>query len=863
MKRVLLFLLTIISLSASAQIKPNPPNYTTDLRYGGNGSRGIFKEAIFIRTGCGVPIGINSSDVKLGSIYIDSCFSYLYIYNPRTAIWDTVGSGSGSGDVAAIWGTITGTISAQADLMAAFNAKTDKATTITINGVTYDLSTSRIYNVGTLVGNDTVNLRIDVNYAYAQSVANAIAIQQRIDSLRLVGNVIQGRKGGVFIPQITIPTQLNYVGQPPILIIGSNVYADTAKTAGKLATFSDIVKAKQDGKDTALVLRTLINTKLNISDTAGKWVSTISKNVSGDSIISYIGATRYAILDRGGSGGGSGSGISEVIAGYGLLNTNDSTLRADSNYLSTVLARKHLRDSLLALINVRVKISDTAAMLSGYVRIQRFLDSLANHWAAIQTKGNVFKVGTPTANQVAIWTPDGIKGVDTAGLFGGGGGATADNRQKAMYFPKPTFGSNVNCGYFYFETMAFKSSTYEFWIRPQIGAEYCESDGYGGAHVFLGGLDGCAGGRCGLAGNAFQGFTNIAGLISVDKFDTGTCHHIAFVFDYDSTVNITYWRTYLDGIPTYKGQFAGYRYNPISSGSGFKYLGGSDHSGWIGTIFKTRQLNYAAYGDNPFYAKKVFDNALPGVVFAMDFTDKVNPFIDRGSHFGLKHDGRPLAGQGDIYPQENISRDSIPYLLSDSITQPTYLGSNTAAAGEKIVDHFERPDKTPAWYQKPTLDSTESDGALGKKKYFYFQHDFSAFAGVIDGKAYFYGGLLNVAYAEGNSNNQDVRIAIATSVERDIEVDARLENASNRIYARLFGTDLKLWQATTGGGFVELGYFPSCTDSDIRLVVSGTTATVYTGGILRITATVTATTSNYSGFGCNSSYSRVESFKVF
>lgn len=44
-------------------------------------------------------------------------------------------------------------------------------------------------------------------------------------------------------------------------------------------------------------------------------------------------------------------------------------------------------------------------------------------WQVATTYGDVYKVGTPTANQLAFWTGDGtIKGVDTAGLFGAGGG---------------------------------------------------------------------------------------------------------------------------------------------------------------------------------------------------------------------------------------------------------------------------------------------------------------------------------------------------------------------------------------------------------------------------------------------------------
>ena len=50
----------------------------------------------------------------------------------------------------AVWGSITGTLSNQTDLQSALDAKVDDSTTLTINGVTSDLSTNRTFNVGTV-----------------------------------------------------------------------------------------------------------------------------------------------------------------------------------------------------------------------------------------------------------------------------------------------------------------------------------------------------------------------------------------------------------------------------------------------------------------------------------------------------------------------------------------------------------------------------------------------------------------------------------------------------------------------------------------------------------------------------------------
>jgi hypothetical protein len=47
---------------------------------------------------------------------------------------------------------------------------------------------------------------------------------------------------------------------------------------------------------------------------------------------------------------GSGAGISEIIAGYGLLTVNDSTQKVDSSLIATKLYALHLKDSILANI---------------------------------------------------------------------------------------------------------------------------------------------------------------------------------------------------------------------------------------------------------------------------------------------------------------------------------------------------------------------------------------------------------------------------------------------------------------------------------------------------------------------------------
>lgn len=97
------------------------------------------------------------------------------------------------------------------------------------------------------------------------------------------------------------------------------------------------------------------------------------------------------------SGGVGGSGILSLgTSAYGLTIQNDSTYKADTIQLSTRLWRQKGIDSVQANINLKVNISDTASMLSGYVRTQRFLDSLGTG------SGTTYKIGTLNGA-----TPDG------------------------------------------------------------------------------------------------------------------------------------------------------------------------------------------------------------------------------------------------------------------------------------------------------------------------------------------------------------------------------------------------------------------------------------------------------------------------
>lgn len=100
------------------------------------------------------------------------------------------------------------------------------------------------------------------------------------------------------------------------------------------------------------------------SDTTSKWVNSISRVLGKDSIIFYIGGTRFAIKDSTGGGGGSGTVTSVATNnGSGITGgtiTGTGTIAADTLNLSTRLWRQKGDDSVKALISPRIHDSLTA-----------------------------------------------------------------------------------------------------------------------------------------------------------------------------------------------------------------------------------------------------------------------------------------------------------------------------------------------------------------------------------------------------------------------------------------------------------------------------------------------------------------------
>lgn len=157
------------------------------------------------------------------------------------------------------------------------------------------------------------------------------------------------------LSQIKISEMENYNGNmsnvfTPVAIGTANRKVDLGLFLRRSDSTSYLTKAwYKKGMDSlgAIIaaFNTSLSSKLNISDTAGKWVGWIQNNATSDSIVFYVGSTRYAIKDN-------GAGSSVYTFGYGLKNTS-STISADSLKLTSWHRLYKVVDSLRASLYTR------------------------------------------------------------------------------------------------------------------------------------------------------------------------------------------------------------------------------------------------------------------------------------------------------------------------------------------------------------------------------------------------------------------------------------------------------------------------------------------------------------------------------
>lgn len=349
---------------------------------------------------------------------------------------------------------------------------------------------------------------------------------------------------------------------------------------------------------------------------------------------------------------------------------------------------------------------------------------------------------------------------------------------------------NVDLGHFF----------WELWAMPgeNAGGTYMLSDGYGGAHAILFGVanfNSSEPGRYQLLGNIWNG-SALTYFNSDEGPAPGEWGHYAAGWDGQYIV------TYFNGVPVGRTKWAGPRRTPGPSGGGGRlYVGGSNHSNFVGRIAQVR-----GYEDsNPREDSSTYSTFRPETVFGvggnlLSWYFRPGQYMDdlsRG-YQGVPHTGGVRGwALGDIYPCYTCTK---PVFVVDptapNFADPAHPGTPPAPvatpapvpSGALVFDSFSRRNSTYALGGMGGLGSTEG-GATGALAW---RTNVAAGGpqpfGMLNGRAVLLANALSLAWVDVGSNydNFDVRVARrngALETGRDTGLSFRVVDSANYFFA--------------------------------------------------------------------------------
>jgi hypothetical protein len=274
----------------------------------------------------------------------------------------------------------------------------------------------------------------------------------------------------------------------------------------------------------------------------------------------------------------------------------------------------------------------------------------------------------------------------------------------------------VDLGHFY----------WEFWAMPGEHAEatYMISDGYGGAHAILFGFANFSNsepGRYQLLGDIWDGHA-LSYFSSDEGPAPGEWGHYAVGWDGQYIV------TYFNGVPVGRTSWVGPRISPGPAGGGGRlFIGGSDHSNFVGRIAQVRGYE----NSNPREAGgagSVYASFKPQTVFGLDGSLMSWYFrpADYVDDLSLGQNGEPHGGivrgwtHGSFDPCLDCPRpEFVVDPTAPNFADPAHPGqppapvdSPTAVpAGAFVFDSFSRRNSTYALGGVGGLGSTEGGSA--------------------------------------------------------------------------------------------------------------------------------------------------------
>lgn len=372
----------------------------------------------------------------------------------------------------------------------------------------------------------------------------------------------------------------------------------------------------------------------------------------------------------------------------------------------------------------------------------------------------------------------------------------------------PFWPEHIDLGHFFWEV----------WAMPgeNAGATYMLADGYGGAHAILFGVANFGTsepGRYQLLGNIWDG-SEFTYFNSDEGPAPGEWGHFAAGWDGQYVV------TYFNGVPVGRTKWAGPRRTPGPAGGGGRlYVGGSNHSNFVGRIAQVR-----GYEDsNPREDNSVYDAFRPETVFSVDgnllswyfrpaqYMADLSP---RG-YQGLRHSGavRGWAPKDDIYPCFTCPKpEFVVDPTAPNFADPEHPGTPPAPvappapvpSGARVFDSFSRHNSTYSLGGIGGLGSTEG----GTKGALAWRTNVAAGGpqpfGILNGRGVLLANANALAWVEVGDGFDDFDVRVsrrsgAGESGRDTGLSFRVADSSNYFFAYTTqGTDLSPRLLTVG-----------------------------------------------------------------
>lgn len=403
---------------------------------------------------------------------------------------------------------------------------------------------------------------------------------------------------------------------------------------------------------------------------------------------------------------------------------------------------------------------------------------------------------------------------------------------------------------------------WEAWVKPNLGSQigYIVSEGSGGAHALLWGLQGSTGGRAFMSGNIWDGsaahsFTSVSGTGLAD----GEWGHVAVGWDGSS---IHCW---LNGVRCGVTAYSSTRTASVAGSPGDLFVGGSSHINFSGSIAAVRGYegqyplagippNEAFVPDRGFLntggntwpiANFIADYTTPGLIFpdqSQGFAGRLHPgrlfgtAYNAGSVFASATPNNFVTGAVPVYPYPGFTVDTgSPFAVTGAPALPNELIDTPPAtpSGAAIFDSFSRRNQTFAFQTAPTLGSTEG-GSMGPLAWSIL----SGTWGILCGRAVCLG-TGGVAAVDCGDVNHDVRVdrwqtsttAPAEQMSARAWLCFRVTDKDN--YYDAYGdptSGLAIRKVVSGSATnLATASDPGGGWTTLRVTASGSTLTLYTG----------------------------------